>query len=198
MRFYGAKQVRYGANGAYFYRTLTDGMACTNSVFGDPIFGTVKQCEIGSDAIASDSTSSWTFCATENGFCSFAGTLQVRYGANGAYSYQTLINGTACTNGVFGDPLFGTVKRCDIRAAASLLSPSASTVGPRPRSRAQRVPSTSGPVSTSRARQSLCGVDDVLPTSRRALADQLDHAEDRQHLCRRYRRDPRRHRLGDE
>ena len=34
--------------------------------------------------------------------------------------------------------------------------------------------------------------------SRRAFSDQLDHAEDRQYVCRRVRRDPRRHRLDDE
>src|SRR5262245_32740057 len=116
--FSGTQQVRYGANGAYVYKTLADGTACTNSVFGDPAPGIGKQCAIGSTA----STSGWTFCATEGGFCSFSGTLQVRYGANGVYVYQTLTSGTACTNTVFGDPTYGTVKQCEIGSAASTSS----------------------------------------------------------------------------
>ena len=46
-------------------------------------------------------TSNWTFCASEGGDCAFSGTTQVRYGANGAYVYQTLTDGTPCTNAVF-------------------------------------------------------------------------------------------------
>jgi hypothetical protein len=43
----------------------------------------------------------WTSCATEGGFCTFSGTQQVRYGANGSYFYKTLSEGTPCTNSVF-------------------------------------------------------------------------------------------------
>jgi parallel beta-helix repeat protein len=45
--FTGTMDVRYGANGVYTVKTLTDGTPCTNSVFGDPIPGTVKQCATG-------------------------------------------------------------------------------------------------------------------------------------------------------
>lgn len=44
--FSGARQVRYGANGSYYFRTVSNGVTCSNSFFGDPIFGTVKQCSI--------------------------------------------------------------------------------------------------------------------------------------------------------
>jgi hypothetical protein len=107
--FTGAAVVRYGANGSFFFRTLTDGTACTNEVFGDPIFGTVKQC-----AINTPQPPEWTFCASEGGVCAFTGTTEVRYGANGSYVYKTVTDGTACTNEVFGDPIFGTVKTCDL------------------------------------------------------------------------------------
>ena len=60
-------------------------------------------------------TSDWTFCATEGGGCAFTGTKEVRYGANGAYLYKSLTDGTACTNSVFGDPIPGTAKHCAIR-----------------------------------------------------------------------------------
>ena len=102
--FTGAQEVRYGANGAYFYKTLSEGTACTNSVFGDPIAGTAKSCAV---RIISD----WTLCAPEGGVCAFTGTQEVRYGANGAYFYKTLSGGTACTNSVFGDPIAGDGKK---------------------------------------------------------------------------------------
>ena len=42
--FSGTRQVRYGANGVYYYRTFTNYVQCSNAVFGDPLFGVVKQC----------------------------------------------------------------------------------------------------------------------------------------------------------
>ena len=107
--FTGPATVRYGANGAYVYKTLTDGTACTNEVFGDPVYGTVKQC-----AISPPAETGWTFCASEGGVCAFTGPTAVRYGANGAYVYKTLTDGAFCTNAVFGDPIYGTVKQCAI------------------------------------------------------------------------------------
>ena len=109
--FTGTTEVRYGANGSYVYLTLTDGTACNNAVFGDPLYGTRKSCAITIPPAPTE----WTFCADEDDLCPFAGTMEVRYGADGAYVYQTLANGTACTNAVFGDPIYGTVKACAIR-----------------------------------------------------------------------------------
>jgi len=109
--FSGTMEVRYGANGSFVYKTLTDGTPCTNAVFGDPIFGTVKQC-----AIRSTAPPEWTFCAPEGGVCAFTGTREVRYGANGSFVYKTLTDGTPCTNAVFGDPIFGVVKSCELRS----------------------------------------------------------------------------------
>ena len=112
--FTGTREVRYGVNGAFADRTLTDGTGCTNEVFGDPIYGSVKYCAKRIPPPATD----WTFCALENGVCAFTGTAEVRYGANGAYVYQTLLDGTACTNQVFGDPVYGVVKFCSLRIAS--------------------------------------------------------------------------------
>src|SRR5690348_9549067 len=83
--FTGTTEVRYGANGSYVYKVLTDGTACTNEVFGDPIFGTGKQCSITSTPPPTE----WTFCASEGGVCAFAGTREVRYGANGSFFFKT-------------------------------------------------------------------------------------------------------------
>jgi|GEM_PF-5965013 len=37
--------VRYGAQGQFFYKVIANSIACSNASFGDPIGGTLKQCE---------------------------------------------------------------------------------------------------------------------------------------------------------
>ena len=72
----------------------------------------------GGDQVAAPSTAApdptWTTCASEGGYCSFSGTAPVRYGANGIWTTRTYTNGVSCTNGVFGDPVPGTVKSCQV------------------------------------------------------------------------------------
>ena len=198
--FSGTRQVRYGANNTFVVRTLSDGTPCTNAVFGDPIVGTVKHCDVdtppptltitcpanitvaspnGSPVVVtytvttsggsppvtlnvsppsgssfavgtttvqanaqsqdgqtkscsftltvtfSPPSGDWTFCASEGQFCAFSGTKQVRYGANNTFVVRTMSNGTPCTNAVFGDPIVGTVKHCDISSTVPV-----SGVGP--------------------------------------------------------------------
>src|SRR4029450_9336771 len=43
--FAGTAEVRYGVDGAYAPGTFTDGVECSNAVFGDPAFGVVKHCD---------------------------------------------------------------------------------------------------------------------------------------------------------
>ena len=88
---------------------------------GDPLFGTVKQCWMPSTPPPTE----WTFCAPEGGECAFTGTREVRYGANGSFVFKTLTDGTACTNIVFGDPIEGVVKGCELRTASGSSSASA-------------------------------------------------------------------------
>jgi len=121
--FTGTRQVRYGGNGLYAYKTLSSSTACTNAVFGDPAPGYAKQCDFGSTSTSTPSSpSNWTFCAREGGTCAFTGTQQVRYGANGLYAYKTLSSSTACTNAVFGDPAPGYAKQCDYGSTSSSTS----------------------------------------------------------------------------
>ena len=80
----GTQEVRYGANGSYFYRTLTDGTACTNAVFGDPVTGVRKDCALRT----ATATGEWSVCAAEGGTCAYTGTQEVRYGANGLVLLQ--------------------------------------------------------------------------------------------------------------
>lgn len=63
-----------------------------------------------------NNSGNWIQCAGENQYCSFSGTRTVQYGANGVYVYRMITNGTACSNAVFGDPIFGVVKRCSYNA----------------------------------------------------------------------------------
>ncbi len=69
----------------------------------------------------------WVTCANENGFCSFSGTTQVRYGANDTWVTQIHTDGVACTNAVFGDPVWGVVKTCQVYQIASS-TPTASPI----------------------------------------------------------------------
>ncbi len=66
----------------------------------------------------------WISCAGENEFCSFSGTRQVRYGANGSYAYGTFTDGVSCSNSIFGDPAWGFSKRCffDVGSSVTLSS----------------------------------------------------------------------------
>jgi hypothetical protein len=59
-------------------------------------------------------SATWTRCANEGGTCTFSGTRQVRYGANGRYAVRTITGGTACNTTVFGDPTPGVTKACEI------------------------------------------------------------------------------------
>ena len=103
--FGGTKNVRYGANGAFAYRTLSNGTACNNATFGDPIPGVPKKCSIGPNG--------FSFCAGQNGTCSFTGQKLVAYGANNAFYYRVFNGSAACTVGAFGgDPIVGVQKHC--------------------------------------------------------------------------------------
>lgn len=84
------------------------------------VFSTVNDSlsGVGGDQVAAPSTAApdptWTTCASEGGHCSFSGTAPVRYGVNGIWTTRTFTNGVSCTNGVFGDPVPGTVKSCQV------------------------------------------------------------------------------------
>ncbi len=112
--FSGTMTVAFGANGSFNYATKSNGTSCTDSVFGDPLYKTVKACYIEA---APPTSNVWSQCAAENATCAFSGTMTVAFGANGSFNYATETDGTSCTDGVFGDPLYGTVKACYIEAA---------------------------------------------------------------------------------
>lgn len=53
--FQGSKRVRYGAAGQYAYATATGPVVCSNSVFGDPAYGSYKSCAYAADVAAAPS-----------------------------------------------------------------------------------------------------------------------------------------------
>ncbi len=44
--FEGTRTVAYGAAGAYFFKTATNGIMCNNANFGDPLVGVDKNCYV--------------------------------------------------------------------------------------------------------------------------------------------------------
>jgi Flp pilus assembly pilin Flp len=44
--FSGTAPVRYGANGIWVTQTRTNGVACNNGVFGDPVYNVFKSCQV--------------------------------------------------------------------------------------------------------------------------------------------------------
>ncbi len=109
--FSGTAQIYYGANNQFVGPvTKTDGVNCSNDVFGDPIGGTHKACYIKGGRPAGS-----TFCANENGTCSFGSTkvATVFYGVNGKYNRRDDVSSSiACNNSTFGDPFSGLGKAC--------------------------------------------------------------------------------------
>jgi serine protease len=74
----------------------------------------------------------WTFCANEDGTCSFSGTREVRYGTSTKYVSKVLTGPVACSNGVFGDPAPGYGKTCSYAASTNSTPTPAPTPTPTP------------------------------------------------------------------
>lgn len=119
--FSGTKDVAFGANGKFFYRyNVTGGIDCNNATFGDPIPGVTKAC------YTRDSQNvpppGYTFCVVEGQRCSFAGTRDVAYGAQGKFFYRyNVTGGIDCNNATFGDPISGVTKACYTKASSNVL-----------------------------------------------------------------------------
>ena len=141
----GTKLVRYGLSGKYATKTVTGSVACTNAVFGDPYPGAGKVC----DYTAPPTTISWVHCAAESATCSFSGTRQVRYGANGVFATRTGTGSLACNNQVFGDPLPGVAKSCHVSSSTTTATPApAPTPTPTPAPAPAPAPTPTGGLIT--------------------------------------------------
>ena len=129
--FTGTQDVRYGLNGAYVYKKVAGGVACTNEAFGsDPLPGADKVCDrAAAPEPVPAPVVTWTRCALEDGRCTFSGTKEVRYGAQVPgqsfmrFSYRIAPGGIDCNNNVFGDPVPGADKACDVKSVATAPTP---------------------------------------------------------------------------
>lgn len=68
--------------------------------------------EVVSNGAVVGGPNGFTKCANENQTCSFSGTRNVAYGANGKFNYKNATGSIACNNATFGDPISGTAKAC--------------------------------------------------------------------------------------
>ncbi|MFO7304801.1 MAG: putative Ig domain-containing protein [Gammaproteobacteria bacterium] len=142
--FSGTRIVRYGANNTWVVRELqasNGGVRCSNAVFGDPLPGVWKTCQLQN---VPRQTTTWVFCANEGSRCNFTGTRRIRYGAGDRWVTRELRatnGGVACSNRVFGDPAPGVWKRCEIASTSGGGGSSDGT--------AQRPPTISGTPATS-------------------------------------------------
>lgn len=114
--FNGPYTVRYGTGSSWVTKTLRDGTACNNSVFGDPAYGYSKECDIdlNSGSVPSPTPTSWTKCADEYGTCSLSGSHVVRYGTGSNWFMKSVTGSVNCNDSVFGDPAYGHSKECDV------------------------------------------------------------------------------------
>jgi hypothetical protein len=108
----GMKRIRFGRDGKYKYQIVdgsAGGVACNSTTFiGDPIPNTVKACQFSDEL--------YTFCAAEGATCTFTGTKEVRFGANGQWQTLTATGSALCNAATFGpDPLPNVVKTCEYR-----------------------------------------------------------------------------------
>lgn len=71
------------------------------------------------NVLAQTTTTTWTKCANEGGVCKFSGTKRVRYGLNGVYAVRTATTSIQCNNNVFGDPVYGSVKVCEVEGTTT-------------------------------------------------------------------------------
>lgn len=114
--------------GTYTIRAVPYADTGGQGAVGDPLIATITVLE----PVVAPPT--WVFCAWESEYCSFEGTAQVRYGADGTYVYGTHTGGVACSNDVFGDPAYGVRKSCEYAVGESGIpdDPPAEPVDPDP------------------------------------------------------------------
>ena len=137
--FSGSREVRYGTADRNVVKIFNGSVACGNANFGDPAYGSAKYCWYGSDTAAATTTTpaastntsstGWTYCTWEGGYCSFSGTRTVRFGTTSANVTRTVTGGTSCSTATFGDPAYGQAKSCWLggTTTAAAAQPAATT-----------------------------------------------------------------------
>lgn len=122
--FSGSQDIVYGATDKFVIKNANNGVDCNNSYFTDPNYGVAKACYVktNSPITISQVPSGYSFCANENGYCSFSGAQDVIYGANDKFVTKTATNGVDCSNSYFTDPNHGVAKACFIKTPNKVIS----------------------------------------------------------------------------
>jgi hypothetical protein len=73
------------------------------------------------DSGDSDQIAEYTYCSDEGEICTYSGTVDIAYGADGqyAYLYDQSSGSCDCNNDTFGDPIYGVKKACYIKPASA-------------------------------------------------------------------------------
>jgi hypothetical protein len=126
----GNAEVRFGADRQYTVRRAYGSVRCDVDSFGDPIYGQTKHCEVRAGNLGSGSNdpwggannwndnNRWRYCAGEGQYCNLQGRGEIRFGDGRRFATRTLRGGTLCSTSVFGDPAYGVVKHCEVRAGS--------------------------------------------------------------------------------
>lgn len=135
-KFRGTRVVRFGADGAYYYRTENREIPCTLEEFGDPVRRVVKHCQFKNDrplrdndarqdsgedreprpvgaVIPANPPSPWANCGAEGTTCRVSAPTMVRFGNRGNYHYRQVDREVRCSAQLFGDPAPGQRKDCE-------------------------------------------------------------------------------------
>jgi len=110
----GIRKIRFGKDHTWRIKVASGSVDCTDTNFGDPLVGTVKECWYDdSFDYDEDHDGEWTLCAEENQDCKMLGRSIIRFGKGNGWLYEEAEGSVPCTDAHFGDPLYGTVKECD-------------------------------------------------------------------------------------
>jgi hypothetical protein len=116
----GRAVVRYGVDGRWISRTVSNYVECNNQAFGDPAPDVPKRCQVrvsGNDGSGNypGSARGWSFCAAEGEVCKFKGMAEVRFGQGNTFVTRTAYGSVRCDVADFGDPVRGVTKFCEVR-----------------------------------------------------------------------------------
>jgi hypothetical protein len=129
----GRAVVRYGVDGRWVSRTVSNGVECGNDAFGDPAPQVPKRCQVrvsgynGSGSYPGTARG-WSFCAAEGEVCRFKGMAEVRFGQGNSFVTRTAYGSIRCDVADFGDPIYGVTKFCEVRHSGNQ-APENSTQG---------------------------------------------------------------------
>jgi uncharacterized protein YjdB len=72
--------------------------------------------------VSSDQSTDYTYCSDEGETCTYTGTVDIAYGADGQfnYLYNQSSGSIGCNNSTFGDPIYGVRKACYVKPASTI------------------------------------------------------------------------------